>query len=268
MSYGARAFERLQGKTVLITGASSGIGEATTRELAEAAEGNLKFILTARRKDRLESLKTELELKYPSIKVAAVQLDVSKLGQIQSFVEDLPEEFSDIDILINNAGKALGREEVGHIDENDIREMFDTNVLALIMLTQKVLGVFKAKNSGDIVNLGSIAGRDPYPGGGIYCPTKAAVKSFSHALRKELINTKIRVIEVDPGNVETEFSNVRFRGDLEKAKAVYSGTEPLVAIDIAEIIVFALTRKENTVLAETLVFSTNQASASHLYREN
>lgn len=267
MSYGGKALERLKGKTILITGASAGIGEATVRELAEAAEGNLKFILTARRKDKLDQLKKDLELRFPSIKVLTVQLDVSNFSAIKSFVQDLPKEFSEVDVLINNAGKALGREEVGQIADRDIKEMFDTNVLALIVLTQEILKSFKAKNSGDIVNLGSIAGRDPYPGGGIYCPTKAAVKSFSQALRKELINTKIRVIEVDPGNVETEFSNIRFRGDLEKAKAVYAGTEPLVAADIAEIIVFALTRKQNTVIAETLVFSTNQASSSHLYRE-
>lgn len=268
MSYGAKASERLNGKTILITGASSGIGEATARELAEASDGNIKLILTARRKEKLDQLKRDLEGKFPSLKILSVQLDVSDLGAIKSFVRDIPDSFSDIDVLINNAGKALGREQVGEIADVDIKEMFDTNVLALIILTQEILPIFKAKNSGDIVNLGSIAGRDPYPGGGIYCPTKAAVKSFSHALRKELINTKIRVIEVDPGNVETEFSNVRFRGDLEKAKAVYNGTEPLVASDIAEIITFSLTRRQNTVLAETLVFSTNQASASHLYRES
>lgn len=268
MSYGAKASERLNGKTILITGASSGIGEATARELAEASDGNINLILTARRKEKLDQLKGDLESKFPSLKILSVQLDVSDLGAIKSFVRDIPESFSDIDVLINNAGKALGREQVGEIADDDIKEMFDTNVLALIILTQEILPIFKAKNSGDIVNLGSIAGRDPYPGGGIYCPTKAAVKSFSHALRKELINTKIRVIEVDPGNVETEFSNVRFRGDLEKAKAVYNGTEPLVATDIAEIITFSLTRRQNTVLAETLVFSTNQASASHLYRES
>lgn len=268
MSYGAKALERLQGKTVLITGASAGIGEATARELARTAEGNLKLILTARRMERLESLKAELKSKYPIIKILTIQLDVSRLDRIKTFVEDLNSEFSDIDVLINNAGKALGRDEVGRIAEQDIEEMFNTNVLALIMLTQEVLKVFKAKNSGDIVNLGSIAGRDPYPGGGIYCPTKAAVKSFSSALRKELIDSRIRVIEVDPGNVETEFSNVRFRGDLEKAKAVYSGTEPLMATDIAEIIAFALTRRQNTVIAETLVFSTNQASSSHIFRKD
>ncbi|WPK24252.1 hypothetical protein PUMCH_001519 [Australozyma saopauloensis] len=268
MSYGGKAAERIANKTVLITGASAGIGKATALELAAAANGKLKLVLSARRTDKLEELRQELEQTYPDISVLTQQLDVSDLSAIKPFVANIPEEFRDIDILVNNAGKALGREEVGEIATKDIREMFDTNVLALITLTQEILPIFKAKDSGDIINLGSIAGRDPYPGGGIYCPTKAAVKSFSHALRKELINTKIRVIEVDPGNVETEFSNVRFRGDLEKAKAVYAGTEPLVAEDIAEIITFAVTRKQNTVLAETLVFSTNQASATHLYRSS
>ncbi|RKP31689.1 NAD(P)-binding protein [Metschnikowia bicuspidata] len=266
MSYGLKAAERLFCKTVLVTGASAGIGRATVLELANAAQGSLKFVLTARRLDKLNELKSEIEQKYPKVQILAQKLDLSDLNSIKPFVANLPTEFSDISVLVNNAGKALGREEVGEIAQSDIREMFDTNVLALILLTQEILPIFKAKNSGDIVNLGSIAGRDPYPGGGVYCPTKAAVKSFSHALRKELINTKIRVIEVDPGNVETEFSNVRFRGDLEKAKAVYAGTEPLVAEDIAEVITFALTRKQTTVIAETLVFSTNQASASHLYR--
>lgn len=266
MSYGPKAAERLAGKTVLVTGASAGIGEATVKELAEAANGNIKLILTARRLERLKSLEDELKKKFPNIKVLPVQFDVSKTDEIKSFVKSIPAEFADIDVLFNNAGKALGRDEVGKIEDSDIREMFETNVLALIMLTQEILPIFKAKNSGDIVNMGSIAGRDPYPGGGIYCPTKAAVKSFSHALRKELISTKIRVIEVDPGNVETEFSQVRFKGDVEKAKAVYAGTEPLTGTDIAEVVVFALTRKQNTVIAETLVFPNHQASSSHFYR--
>ena len=201
-----------------------------------------------------------LKLEYSNIKVLPVTLDVSDVLSIEPFVNGLPTEFADIDVLINNAGLALGRDEVGSIDAKDIATMFNTNVLGLITLTQAVLRIYKA-------NLGSIAGRDPYPGGGIYCATKASVKSFSHVLRKELISTKIRVLEVDPGNVETEFSQIRFRGDKDKAKAVYAGTEPLLAEDIAEIIVFGVTRKQKTVIAETLVFSTNQASASHLYRE-
>lgn len=267
MSYGSKAAERLANKIVLITGASSGIGEATARELAAAANGQVKLILTARRKEKLEELEQSLKKEYSNIKVLSVTLDVSKIGTLQTFVDNLPQEFADIDVLVNNAGKALGKEQVGEISPEDIEGMFTTNVLGLITLTQAVLPILKKKDSGDIVNLGSIAGRDPYPGGGIYCATKASVKSFSHVLRKELINTKIRVLEVDPGAVETEFSLVRFKNDQEKAKAVYEGSEPLVASDIAEIIVFGLSRRQNTVIAETLVFPSSQASASHLYRK-
>ncbi|CUM50471.1 uncharacterized protein AC631_02960 [Debaryomyces fabryi] len=268
MSYGSKAAERVANKIVLITGASSGIGEATAKEIASAANGNLKLVLCARRKEKLDYLSKELTEKYPSIKVHVAQLDVSKLETIKPFIDNLPEEFANVDVLVNNAGLALGRDEVGTIKTDDMLSMFQTNVLGLITITQAVLPIMKKKNSGDIVNIGSIAGRDSYPGGGIYCPTKASVKSFSQVLRKELINTKIRVLEVDPGNVETEFSNVRFKGDLEKAKQVYAGTEPLLSEDIAEVIVFGLTRKQKTVIAETLVFSTNQASAFHLYRES
>lgn len=266
MTYGSRAAERIADKTVLITGASAGIGSATAKEIANAANGKIKLILTARRKDKLDQLSQDLKSGFPDIKVLTTELDVSKLDTIRPFIENLPKEFSDIDVLVNNAGLALGRDNVGDILDEDMTAMFTTNVLGLITMTQAVLPIMKAKNKGDIINLGSIAGRDPYPGGGIYCPTKASVKSFSHVLRKELISTKIRIIEIDPGNVETEFSNVRFKGDLEKAKAVYAGTEPLYAEDIAEFITFAITRKEKTVMAEALLFSTNQASASHLYR--
>lgn len=267
MSYGSKAAKRIANKVVLITGASAGIGEATAKEIATASKGDIKLILTARRKDKLDKLSKELTAEFPNIKVLTAELDVSKIDTIKPFIEGLPEEFADIDILVNNAGLALGRDPVGTILESDMLTMFQTNVFGLISLTQVVLNIMKKKNSGDIINIGSIAGRDPYPGGGIYCPTKASVKSFSHVLRKELISTKIRVIEIDPGNVETEFSNVRFKGDLDKAKAVYEGTEPLYAEDIAEFIVFAITRKQKTVMAETLVFSTNQASAVHLHRD-
>lgn len=265
-SYGSKAGERLANKTILITGASAGIGEATAREFADASFGKVKLILTARRLEKLDDLKNSLEEEYPSIKILTIQLDVSKIDEIKPFIDNLPSDFKDIDVLINNAGKALGRDPIGSILTEDIGDMFQTNVLGLITLTQAVLPIFQKKNYGDIVNIGSIAGKDPYPGGGIYCPTKAAVHSFTEVLRKELINTKIRTMLIAPGNVETEFSNIRFKNDLEKAKAVYEGTEPLVAQDIAEIIVFNVSRKLNTVIADTLVFSTNQASASHLYR--
>lgn len=267
MSFGSRAAERLASKIVLITGASSGIGQATAKEFASATSGNIKLILAARREDRLKAFSKQLSDLYPSIKIHSVQLDVSKQESIEPFVKNLPKEFSDIDILVNNAGKALGKDNVGDIEQEDIQGMFQTNVLGLINLTQAVLPIFKSKNSGDIVNIGSIAGRDPYPGGSIYCATKAAVKFFSHSLRKELISTKIRIIEVDPGAVETEFSLVRFHGDASAAEKVYEGSTPLVAEDIAEIILFATSRKQNTVIAETLVFPNHQASATHNYKE-
>lgn len=266
MSFGSRAAERLANKIVLITGASSGIGAATAREFASAANGNIKLVLTARRVNRLDELKAELTKSYQSIQIHTAKLDVSDAAAIKPFFTELPKEFADIDVLINNAGKALGRDEVGSITNDDLQGMFQTNVLGLINVTQAVLPKFKAKNLGSIVNIGSIAGREPYPGGSVYCASKAAVKFFSHSLRKELISTRIRVLEVDPGAVETEFSVVRFHGDKAAADKVYEGTEPLTPEDIAEIIVFGVSRRENTVIAETLVFPSHQAGAVHVHR--
>ncbi|ODQ81560.1 hypothetical protein BABINDRAFT_159834, partial [Babjeviella inositovora NRRL Y-12698] len=255
------------GKTILITGASAGIGEATAREFAAAANGSLKLILTARRVDKLDLLRDSLLAEYPELKVLASKLDVTNYkDEIPAFIKSLPQEFSEIDVLVNNAGLVHGVDKVGEIKPFDIDVQFNTNVLGLISLTQNVLVGMKQRNRGDIVNMGSIAGRDPYPGGAIYCATKAAVSSFSHTLRKELIDTRIRVFEVQPGAVETEFSKVRFYGDSDKAANVYKGTTPLDAQDIAEVIVFGCSRKENTVIAESLVFPSHQASASHVYR--
>ncbi|AOA63582.1 NADP(+)-dependent dehydrogenase [Komagataella phaffii CBS 7435] len=267
MSYGLAAASRLAGKVILITGASSGIGEATALEYANAAKGEIKLALSARRFEKLEGLKEKLTTQWPNIKVHIALLDVSNIAKLTEYVESLPEEFKAVDVLVNNAGKALGIDRVGQILQEDIDGMFQTNVIGLISLTQLILPGMKARNRGDIIQLGSIAGRDPYPGGGIYCATKAAVRSFSHSLRKELIDTKIRVIEIDPGAVQTEFSLVRYKGSKESASKVYEGAEPLNALDIAELIVFASTRRENTVVAETLVFPTNQAGAGYVYRK-
>lgn len=266
MSLGAASLKRIAGKTIFITGASSGIGKATALEYANASEGHVKLILAARRLEKLKEVESELKNKYPNLKVFINTLDVSTPGSIDPFLKELPKEFQDIDILVNNAGKALGSAKVGEIKEADIEETFNTNVLGLISITQAVLPLFKKKNSGDIVQLGSIAGRDPYPGGSIYCASKFAVRAFTEALRKELIDTKIRVIEIQPGAVETEFSIVRNYGDKSKADEIYKGRDPLYADDIAELIVFATSRKQNTVIAELLVFPSDQASASHVYK--
>lgn len=266
MSFGRKASERLAGKIVLITGASAGIGHATALEYMDASNGNVKLVLVARRKEKLQNLKDEILKLYPNANVHIDTLDVTSIDTFKPFLNNLPREFKDIDILVNNAGKALGTEKVGDIDPKDIQSMIDTNVIGLINFTQAVLPIFKAKNSGDIVNLGSIAGRNAYAGGSIYCASKFAVRAFTNSLRQELISTKIRVIEIAPGMVETEFSLVRFKGDSASAKNVYKGMEPLTAEDIAETIVFATSRRQNTVIAESVIFPTSQSSAYHNHR--
>jgi 3-hydroxy acid dehydrogenase/malonic semialdehyde reductase len=165
------------------------------------------------------------------------------------------------------SGLVKGVAQAPHISPQDITTMFSTNVTGLIAMTQSILPILTARNSGTIINIGSIAGREPYPGGSIYCATKAAVRSFTDAMRKELIATRIRIIEIDPGQVETEFSVVRFDGDREKAKKVYEGVEPLTGEDVAEVVVFAAGRRENVVLADTLVFPNHQAAATVMHRK-
>lgn len=203
------AAKRLQDKTVLITGASSGIGKSTAFEFARTAPQNgLKLVLTARRVDTLKQIAADIESETSGgVKVLPVGLDVSNPDAVRAFVPSLPAEFASIDVLVNNAGLVKGVARAPEIAEEDVKVMFDTNVTGLINVTQAVLPVFLKKGkdggAGDVINVGSIAGREPYPGGSIYCATKAAVRSFTDALRKELIHTRIRVMEIDPGQVET-----------------------------------------------------------------
>ncbi|KAK8235859.1 NADP-dependent L-serine/L-allo-threonine dehydrogenase-like protein ydfG [Phyllosticta capitalensis] len=263
--------QRLQGKTVLITGASSGIGRSTAIEFARSSPKDLRLVLTARRADNLKELAAEIKKEVgDGVKVLPVKLDVSKPEEVYGFVDRLPEEWRAIDVLVNNAGLVKGVAQAPNIEAVDMDIMFSTNVTGLVNMTQEVLKVFKARpdgGKGDIINVGSIAGREGYPGGSIYCATKAAVRTFTDALRRELISTRIRVIEVDPGQVETEFSVVRFYGDKAKADAVYKGVEPLTPEDIAEVIVFAAGRRENVVIADTLIFPNHQAAATVMHRK-
>ncbi|KAK1766771.1 hypothetical protein QBC33DRAFT_452621 [Phialemonium atrogriseum] len=268
----AAAAKRLEGKTIVITGASSGIGRSCALEFARTAPANLRLVLTARREDALRELAEQIGAEVGAgVRVLAVPLDVSDPEAVRRFVPGLPEEFRDIDVLVNNAGLVRGTAKAPDIAEEDINVMFSTNVTGLINMTQAVLPIFKARGSeggaGDIINIGSIAGREPYVGGSIYCASKAAVRSFTDSLRKELVATRIRVIEVDPGQVETEFSVVRFYGDKDKAKAVYEGVEPLTPEDIAEVVVFAASRRENVVIADTLVFPSHQAAVGVMHRK-
>jgi 3-hydroxy acid dehydrogenase/malonic semialdehyde reductase len=237
--------QRLAGKTILITGASSGIGRSTAFEFARTSPQNLKLILTARRIDSLSQIAADIVKEVGSgVKVLPVQLDVSNADEVRAFVGILPAEFKEVDVLVNNAyvfnfplytlaiakylysGLVRGVAKAPEILEEDMDIMFKTNVTGLINMTQAILPIMLKRNNGagvgDIINIGSIAGREPYIGGGIYCATKAAVRSFTESLRKELISKRVRVISIDPGQVETEFSVVRFYGDKSKADAVYA----------------------------------------------
>ncbi|KAI1426614.1 hypothetical protein F5Y12DRAFT_271951 [Xylaria sp. FL1777] len=266
--------KRLAGKTVLVTGASSGIGRSTAFEFARTAApaGGLKLVLTARRIDTLKQIAADIQAEVgESVKVLPVQLDVSKPDEVRGFVAKLPEEFKEIDVLVNNAGLVKGVAKAPEIAEEDVDIMFSTNVTGLINMTQAILPIFLRRpngGSGDIINIGSIAGREPYAGGSIYCATKAAVRSFTDSLRKELIASRVRVLEVDPGQVETEFSVVRFYGDKAKADAVYAGCDPLTPDDIAEVVVFVAGRRENVVVADTLIFPNHQAAAGVMHRRS
>jgi len=260
---------RLLGKTVLVTGASSGIGAATAILFAKAGSN---VILVARRAQALDSvLKACVEAHKESGtkeggRFANVQLDVSNKSQVDSLWDKVPQDLRDVDILVNNAGYVLGVEHVGDISMADAEGMFATNVLGLISVTQLLIKDFKAKKSGHVINLGSIAGREPYAGGSIYTATKHAVNAFTGSLLRELVNTPIRVTEIQPGMVETEFSVVRYRGDTGAAAKVYEGLQPLTAGDIAEEIVWAASRPPHVNLCEVLVLPVNQASATINYR--
>ncbi|KAF1847733.1 NAD(P)-binding protein [Cucurbitaria berberidis CBS 394.84] len=262
--------KNLAGKIVLITGASSGIGRSTAFEFARTSPSSLKLILTARRVDRLHDIAYQIREEVGNdVRVCIQQLDVSNPDEVEALIAGLPEEFRDVDILVNNAGFMSGFEQAPDIPQDVIRDVWATNVTGTINMTQAVLKVFKKRPNGgrgDVIMLGSIAGREAYAGGSIYCSSKAAVRAFTDALRKELINTRIRIMSVDPGQVLTEFNNIRYRFDQEQANKVYAGCDPLSPDDVAEVIVFAAGRRDNVVVADTLMFPSHQASATHIYR--
>ncbi|KAI7902683.1 uncharacterized protein BX663DRAFT_510133 [Cokeromyces recurvatus] len=254
---------RLQGKTVFITGASAGIGEASARQFAD--EG-CNLIITARRVERLEKLKSELNKTHPGIYIHAVQLDVRNVQQINKVVAELPEQVKNVDVLLNNAGMVIGTDPLIDADEDVVDQMLQTNIKGLVFLTKAIVPGMKERGRGHVINIGSIAGKQAYGGGSIYCATKFAVDAITKALAIELVDTPIRVSQICPGLVNTEFSTVRFRGDKEKADNVYKGIQPLVADDIAELIVFTAGRPDHVNIADMLVFPVNQADSKTVYR--
>ena len=249
-------------KTILITGASSGIGEGCARKFA--SEG-ARLILNARSAGKLESLAKELNEKYGT-SCHVLAFDVCDRQAAAAALASLPDEWKPIDVLVNNAGLAIGvdKEHEGCLEEWDV--VIDTNIKALLAMTRMVVPGMVERGRGHIINIGSIAGDAAYPGGSVYCATKAAVKALSDGLRIDLVDTPLRVTNVKPGLVETNFSVVRFRGNNEKADNVYKGIRPLTGEDIAEVVYFAASAPEHMQIAEVLVMPTNQATGTIVSR--
>ncbi len=252
----------LANQTILITGASSGIGRASAE--AFAREG-ARIIICARRAERLDELKTQLEKEYQA-KIFSFALDVRDRAAVNLSIDSLPEDWKKIDILLNNAGLSRGLDKLQEGLIDDWEEMIDTNVKGLLYMTRKIVPGMIERGRGHIVNIGSIAGHEVYPKGNVYCGSKFAVDAITKGLRLDLVDTPIRVTTIDPGLVETEFSEVRFHGDTERAKTVYKGIVPLAPSDIAETIVWCASRPAHVQIAEVIIFPTNQASAAVVHR--
>lgn len=246
-------------KTVLITGATSGFGKAIATEFA--ANGR-DLILTGRREERLQDLAKSLAFNY-GVEVITLCFDVRSEQEVNDAIASISEEYGHtIEILVNNAGLALGRGPIDSGLTEDWDQMIDTNVKGLLYVTKAVLPFMKANKKGHIVNIASIAGKEVYPGGNVYCASKHAVDALSKALRMDLVDYGIKVTNVAPGAAETEFSLVRFKGDEATAKNVYNGFEPLIAEDIAELVYFVCTRKGHVSIQDVTIAPSAQASAT------
>lgn len=250
---------RLKGKHILITGATSGIGRASAELFAEK---RVNLTLTGRREERLLEIKQDLEGRF-DITVDIYAFDIRDRKACKSCVDSLDRP---VDILLNNAGLAAGKDSIDQGDFSDWDQMIDTNIKGLLSMTRFVSEKMKERNSGHIINIGSIAGHEAYPGGSVYCGTKHAVKAITQATKMDLTGTRIRVSAVSPGLVDTEFSEVRFHGDKEQAKDVYENMIPLEGRDIAEIIWFVANRPEHVNISDTIVLPVDQSSSTLVAR--
>lgn len=252
-------------KYVFITGATSGFGEACATIFAE---NGWNLILTGRRKERLEIIQSHL-IEMFNIKVEIACFDVRDMNKVNDSIEKIPTEIkTNIEILINNAGLAVGRGPIDTGIVDDWERMIDTNVKGLLYVSKAVIPYLKANKKGHIFNLGSIAGKEVYAGGNVYCATKHAVDALSKAMRIDLVEYAIKVTNIAPGAADTEFSLVRFKGDESIAKSVYEGFEPLVARDIAETIYFVATRPQHVTINDLTIMPTAQASATVLWKNS
>ena len=252
----------MKGKLIFITGTTSGIGEACARKFAEMGSN---LILNGRNTEKLEALKEELTAR--GVEVLTLPFDVRNREEMRRAVDSLEGKWQQIDVLVNNAGLVLGmdKEHEGSLDEWDI--VIDTNIKALLAMTRMIVPGMVERQRGHIINIGSIAGDAAYAGGSVYCATKAAVKALSDGLRIDLVDTPLRVTNVKPGMVETNFSVVRFRGDKDKADAVYNGIRPLTGEDIADVVYYAASAPEHVQIAEVLVMPTYQATGTVCHRQ-
>lgn len=249
-------------KIVLITGATSGIGEACARKFAQ---GGYDVIITGRRAQLLANLKKELEAE--GVRVLALAFDVRNRNAATAAINSLSLEWQQIDVLINNAGLALGLEPEYEGSFEDWETMIDTNIKGLLTMIRLVVPRMVKRDSGHVINIGSVAGDAAYAGGNVYCGTKAAVKTITDGLRIDLAHTSVRVTNVKPGLVETHFSNVRFHGNDARAEKVYEGVKPLTGADIAEVVFYAASAPAHVQIAEVLVLATHQANGSVLHRD-
>ena len=254
---------QLKDKTILITGASSGIGKACA-ELFAKEKANL--ILTARRIDRIKNLAKRLE-KENKINTKCIKLDVRNYEQVEEAISSLKSTWKKIDFLINNAGLSRGLDKIYEGKKEDWDEMIDTNIKGLAFVTRHVVPLMVKRKKGHIINIGSTAGHEVYPGGNIYAATKFAVNALSQSTRLDVLDKGIKVTSIDPGMVETEFSLVRFRGNKERAKNVYKGLKPLTPKDIAEAVIFCSTRPNHVNINQVILTPLAQASSTQVYRK-
>lgn len=252
----------LQDRIILITGASSGIGASCAKVFAQAGA---KLILAARRWERLKELAEEINQEFPT-QIHLLELDVRDRDRVESTLKSLPADWSNIDILVNNAGLSRGLEKLHEGNIENWEEMIDTNVKGLLYVTRYIVPGMVDRQKGHVVNIGSIAAYQTYPGGNVYCGSKAAVRAISEGLKQDLLGTPIRVSCIDPGLVETEFSEVRFHGDTERAKKVYQGLTPLTPDDIADVVFFCVTRPAHVNISQMLLVPVDQATTTLVHR--
>lgn len=249
-------------KIVLITGATSGIGLSCARKFAENGD---KLILTGRNEQRLEEIRKELTAK--GAKVLTLVFDVRDREKATEIIKNLPNEWKEIDVLVNNAGLALGLDPEYDGSFDDWETMIDTNIKGLLTMTRLIVPGMVERNRGHVINVGSVAGDAAYANGNVYCATKSAVKTLSDGLRLDVASTDVRVTNLKPGLVETNFSNVRFHGDTERAANVYKGIDPLTGDDIADVAVYAANAPKHVQIAEVLILATHQGSGSVIVRK-